>query len=48
MYYHFDSYHQANMLLLAYPNAKIVSTEYNTSKPVRINIFLPVQTARNT
>lgn len=46
MYYNFPAWWMADMFLAAYPNAKIVSTEYNITKAIRINIFMPINQSR--
>jgi hypothetical protein len=46
MYYHFSSYSLAYEFVNMNPNAKIVSVETNTSKPICVHVFIPITTNR--
>jgi hypothetical protein len=43
MYYQFLPYVLANEFISVNPSAKIVSIETNTSRPICIHVFIPIQ-----
>lgn len=46
MYYHFPSWAEALAFVANNPGARIVSSEHNTSQPIRVDVLITNSTPR--